>query len=729
MTEKARYSMPPEIGRSAWGASKALPARCLQFIVYQAADWSFVWATFFATHIFMLYLLVALIPVDAIREGFPFMRRFIAWTYAALALFGVFFHWLSLQMVVPRADKEYPILDVTTPFENTLKTLSYHVMGFAGFLLIAYNLDWLSLPARNTNLWYGVATLTLGAVSFVFSTFPPMYGLNVPTEGEIAYVNQQIYRAVPSSQQSAAAPAPQAAPQQAAVEEYATPVQARQPRSGFESIYGMQAVKDKLLPPAQRIIAERVAGVEAPGNGILLHGEPGNGKTVFAEALAGELKVPFVQLTYGDISSKWLGEMPRLIANCFAYAKQHAPCVFFIDEIDSFIRSRDGSSNNAEDMKVTNTLLTEIVNLRDHRVVLMGATNFLANLDGAAIREGRFDYKVEITPPDELARIGLLTNAAKKYAIDLVVDEADMLSVAQRWSGFSVSRLVAVAKALPDYARDAGVDHIAYKDWMGALRAVQGRNGRVPKNTKSLSELVLQDQTRDALKLVASRLTDVARIEAMGGTLPNGVLFHGPAGTGKTAAARALAKECGWAFLSVSGPDLIADREKLSKLYAEAKDIRPTIIFIDEADEILRDRQYSATPDLTNRMLVLMDGTDEKVKDVVWIAATNHPEQIDPALLRAGRFTEKVLFTTPPQDQVPRHVAGWLKAKSVALEAGLDAFDIAAMLEGQTIANIEGVLQYALNVAISNTEGAGSSTVTIKRQEIETALRVVAGEA
>ncbi|MDO8944016.1 MAG: AAA family ATPase, partial [Desulfobacterales bacterium] len=366
------------------------------------------------------------------------------------------------------------------------------------------------------------------------------------------------------------------------------------------------------------------AAQEPAPNGILLHGEPGNGKTIFAEALAGELGVPFVELTYGAVSSKWVGEMPKMLTNCFTYARRNAPCVLFIDEVDSFIRSRDEYTNNAEDQKITNTLLTEIVSLRKHKVVLVAATNFLGKLDPAAIREGRFDYKVEITAPDEVARLGMLRHGAQKYGAHLGFEPSALESVAKRWKGFSASRLMAVAKTLPEYAKDHGIATIRYADWLGTLRAVQGARGRIPESAKALHDLVLEPTTREALALVATRLKDVHRIESMGGTLPTGVLFYGAAGTGKTAAARALAKESGWAFLSVAGPELLGDRERLPRLFAEARDLRPTLIFVDEADDVLRRRDQSMTSDVTNRLLVLMDGVEDRVPDVILVAATNY---------------------------------------------------------------------------------------------------------
>lgn len=633
--------------------------------------------------------------------------------FAVVVTHGFFLYLCLLYVakvlfMVPWKDTKYPLVGTVDFFEGFNKA-GFHYVMFAAIALS-------NTRAQSFNVWLiGLEGLVLIYLHYG----QPALGFVPWKRGDSERLNREL------DDQAKMAPNAVQTAQSTNTDDttYQVPVAARFANLKFDSIFGMSAIKEKLLVPAQTIIADSSVADEAPRNGILLHGEPGNGKTVFAEALAGELGVPFIELTYGQVSSQWVGNMPKVLSNTFAYAKRCAPCVLFVDEIDSFIKSRDAAGNNSEDQKITNTLLTEIVNLRAHKVILIGATNYLATLDAAAIREGRFDYKVEITPPDEEARIGLINSGVRKYAIGLDVDQDQAVSVAKRWNGFSVARLMAICKALPEVAKKNGDKHIRLTEWMVALREVQGRRGKLPADTKALSELVLETETKDALNLIASRLKDVARIEAMGGTLPTGVLFHGPSGTGKTAAARALAKEVGWAFLSVAGPDLLADRTKLDKLFAEAKDIRPTLVFIDEADDVLRNRQYSSSPDLVNKLLTLMDGVEERVRDVVWVAATNNPDQIDPAMLRSGRFTEKVLFTPPPQDQIPRHVSMWVKKKAVAFEAGLDAFDVAEALQGQTIADIEGVLQYALNSAIgANKDG---EKLVIKLTDMQKATRIV----
>jgi transitional endoplasmic reticulum ATPase len=363
--------------------------------------------------------------------------------------------------------------------------------------------------------------------------------------------------------------------------------------------------------------------------------------------------------------------------------------------------------------------------------VLIGATNFKDSLDAAAIREGRFDYKVEITPPDQEARRKLMEHGVSKYAPALKADPDALQSVADRWAGFSVSRIVSVCKRLSAVGKQHNWESIGFEQWMQALRDTQGAQGKLPPNTKRLSDLVLPEDTYKALQSVANRFVASHTYEQLGGALPSGLLFYGPSGTGKTVAAKALALESGWSFFAVAGPDLIADRSKLAQIYRQAKDARPALIFIDEADEILRDRSRSHYSDMVNKLLVMMDGAEEKIKDVVFIAATNHPEQIDSALLRAGRFTEKVEFAAPSSDHLPKHIAGWFKRKSgaakVRLAPELDAFDLAELLQGQTIASVDGVLQYAVNCAADRYR-VGEDGVIVMQSDIETAMRIVLTE-
>lgn len=501
----------------------------------------------------------------------------------------------------------------------------------------------------------------------------------------------------------------------------------------FADIIGHDETKRRLLEAALTITKKPVLG-EKPRNGVILIGPPGNGKTAFAEALAGELKVPFISLSPADVPSRYVGERSMKIKAAFERAIQMQPSLLFIDEIDSFLGDRDTirpEMGQKEDLDIVNLLLTLMVDIRESSVVLLAATNRLDNIDAASIREGRFDFKVEIRNPNAEERLALLQFGLNKNKIAHLVDSEVLRSVANRWNGYSSSRLLAISEELAGYwvelqSSGTGKSKLEKADFKTALRRIQGQQGALPENVKPMSEIVLPEATIATLKMVASRLNDAERVERMGGTLPTGLLFYGPAGTGKTTVAKALAQEVGSAFLVTSGADLARDAGALEKIYNKAKDLRPAIIFIDEGDAVLQDRGYSQNRAITEKLLTLMDGANDGVKDVLWIAATNHPDQIDSALLRGGRFTEKVRFALPEGDQIRAVIEAWLSKRNANLSTGVDVNAVADLIGEQSIANIEAVLQNAVDRAIFRTTG---DELVLNTQDLENACTAVLGDS
>ncbi|MDH4482709.1 MAG: AAA family ATPase [Rhodoferax sp.] len=595
------------------------------------------------------------------------------------------------------------------------------VLGFSSFVVLflygSFFVFWFSFGAQPayTNYFLIAVPFALSLLGWYSTKFDWLYGLD---SGRTVRPHQR------DRSQVASVPVDQVAPP-------ADVARREMSTLTFADIQGNKEIKRRLLDAAMAITASK--GSDVPKrNGILLFGEPGNGKTVFAEALAGELKMPILKLTHSDVASRWVGERTEKIAEAFQQAARTQPCVLFIDEIDSFLPDRSGrDTQTKEDTDVVNSLLTLMVDVRKLRVVLVAATNYVDRLDGAAIREGRFDFKVEITPPDEEARIGLLTSGLKKNVRKADADQATIVSVAQRWNGYSVKRILAVTEELPSYLADlqqAGTPRtrLEFEDFMASLRRIQGRKGAAPENVKPMSELILSADTREALSMLSNRMRDPQRVERLGGTLPSGVLFYGPPGTGKTAAVKALAKEVDWAFLVATGNDLARDPKALEQLYVKAKELRPCIIFIDEADDLIRSRAYATNSEATNKLLTLMDGVSDRVKDLVWVAATNHPDQIDTALLRGGRFTEKVEFARPDGGQLETHIGTWLSKRKVGLQAGLSARNIAELLGDQSIANTEAVLQYAVNRAINRS--TTDESVVLSEEDVRRGASMVLGE-
>lgn len=581
----------------------------------------------------------------------------------------------------------------------------------AAFILKYYSATyilWLSLAehAPTERYWPFAVVLVLGAISYFVAKGEYVYGYN---KGRSVASGKSLVQHEGVQPQTIARLVP--------------------PSVNFSHVIGMSEVKSRLLDAGHAITAPRKEG-EKPRNGIVMGGDPGNGKTLMAEALAGELKLPFLNLSHSDVASQWVGERTVRIKQAFDQAIKNQPCMLFIDEIDSFLPSRTASTNpQKEDTDVVNSLLTLLVDIRRHRVVIVAATNHMDLLDGAAVREGRFDFKIEIPSPDLPARIGILQSGLKRNLPAASVSTELLTTVATRWNGFSVKRIQAVTEELPAYLKEMTKQAnpkaaLSFDDFMGALRRLQGQAGCKPENVIPLADMVLQDSTRNELNMIVHRLNDPVKFEKRGGELPTGALLIGPPGTGKTAATKAIAKEVGWAFLTTTGADMVRDPKALEKIFAKAKELRPTIIFIDEADELLRSREYSNNTESTNKLLTLMDGVNDRVTDVLWVAATNHPDQIDSALLRGGRFTEKVVFYRPTHSELVAYVGRWLSKKGVKLGPDLSLDSIAVSIGDQSIANAGAVLQYAVNMAISHSD---ADQVVIDVLDVAAAISTVLG--
>jgi len=199
---------------------------------------------------------------------------------------------------------------------------------------------------------------------------------------------------------------------------------------------------------------------------------------------------------------------------------------------------------------------------------------------------------------------------------------------------------------------------------------------------------------------LSSMMQDIEGTERAGGALQAGAVFYGPPGTGKTLCAQALAKATGWTFIPTTGQDLVRSDDAMDKLIARASDLRPAMVFIDEADDILADRNYSPhTKMATNKLLTLLDGAGGRVPDVLFVAATNNPDLFDSASVR--RFPVKIEFALPGDVEIAEYVTTWLAGLSLPVEAGVTVEFAVATLMGSSIADIRVALQEAVNIAIA----------------------------
>ncbi|OZA91928.1 MAG: AAA family ATPase, partial [Erythrobacter sp. 34-65-8] len=208
-----------------------------------------------------------------------------------------------------------------------------------------------------------------------------------------------------------------------------------------------------------------------PAKGFLLYGPPGTGKTLLAKAVAKEAEANFISMKSSDLLSKWYGESEQQIARLFQRARAVAPCVLFIDEIDSLVPARgSGQGEPQVTGRVVNTILAEMDGLEEMRsVVVIGATNRPALVDPALLRPGRFDELVYVGTPDRKGREQILGIHTQHMPLADDVSLSDLADKTERYTGADLEDVV--RRAGLNALRRAGgaVETVTAADFVGAL--------------------------------------------------------------------------------------------------------------------------------------------------------------------------------------------------------------------------------------------------------------------
>ncbi|XP_050429869.1 nuclear valosin-containing protein-like [Adelges cooleyi] len=447
----------------------------------------------------------------------------------------------------------------------------------------------------------------------------------------------------------------------------------------------------------------------SPPKGFLLHGPPGCGKTLLAQAVAGELKVPLISIAAPQLVVGISGESEKRVRKLFETAVKSAPCVLFIDEVDSISPNRQNTSRDME-RRIVAQLLSSLDNLKDDdKVIVIGATSRPDSLDPALRRAGRFDREVCLGIPDRQCRRAMLDLMCKDLRIASSVTTeklseltpgfvgADLKSLTREAATVAANRTIEEIKQKLNLAsnngeadeteimpknkvldtlnllrsthiipiEELGSVEINLQDFKEALKKVvpsSKREGFVTVPNITWDDIGSLKKIRQELHMaMLAPVTHAKEFTALGLDVPTGILLCGPPGCGKTLLAKAVANEAGINFISIKGPELlnmyIGESERgVRQCFQRARNSQPCVIFFDEIDALCPKRSDTDASGrsgqrVVNQLLTEMDGFEGGRSGGVFVmGATNRPDMIDPAVLRPGRL-DKVLYVGLPDDE------------------------------------------------------------------------------
>lgn len=213
------------------------------------------------------------------------------------------------------------------------------------------------------------------------------------------------------------------------------------PNVRWNDVGGLDQIKSALQeaiawPMSQPLLFERM-GLQ-PQRGILLYGPPGNGKTLVVKALASQSNLNFISVKGPELLSKYVGESERGVRELFARARQAAPCIIFLDEVDALVPKRGGEGHSPVTDRVVSQLLTELDGIEVLKDVwVIAATNRPDMLDDALLRPGRLDFRLEVPKPDRAGRSAILAvhlrnkPIVESVSLDKLADDTDGMSAAE----------------------------------------------------------------------------------------------------------------------------------------------------------------------------------------------------------------------------------------------------------------------------------------------------------
>jgi transitional endoplasmic reticulum ATPase len=428
----------------------------------------------------------------------------------------------------------------------------------------------------------------------------------------------------------------------------------------------LQELRELVEIPLKRPEVLAKLGLE-PTRGVLLVGPPGTGKTLTARALAEDLGVNYIAIVGPEVIGKYYGEAEARLRGIFEKAARSAPCLVFIDEIDSLAPDRSKVEGEVE-----KRLVAQLLGLMDgfaqtKGVIVLAATNRPDHLDPALRRPGRLDREVQFRVPNREGRLEILTILTRAMPLDESVDlgtiadlsvglvGADLKAVCQK------AAYTALRRQVPSL--EAPIPETMTVNQQDLLQAIKQVKPSVLRSVEVESPEISWEQIGglEAIKQTLQESVEGALLypelyQQTGAKAPRGILLWGPPGTGKTLLAKAVASQARANFIAVNGPELLsrwvgAAEQAVRELFTKARQAAPCVVFVDEIDTLAPARgSYTGDSGVSDRvvgqLLTELDGL-QGCPNVLLVGATNRPEALDPALLRAGRLDLQLKVDLP----------------------------------------------------------------------------------
>ncbi len=430
----------------------------------------------------------------------------------------------------------------------------------------------------------------------------------------------------------------------------------------------LRELRELVEIPLKRPDWLKMLGLEAT-RGVLLVGPPGTGKTLTARALAAELGINCIAIVGPEVMGKYYGEAEARLRSLFEKAARSAPCLIFIDEIDAMAPNRASVEGEVEKRVVAQLLSLMDGFTRTEGVIVLAATNRPDQLDPALRRPGRFDREVQFRVPDRQGRLEILKLLTQAMPLERQADPVDLAIVADLSVGMVGADLKAVCqkaaysalrRLAPAIDRPLAPMTVTQADFLQALKAIKPavlRSVEVESPQVSWEAIGGLESVKQCLQdAVEGALLYPELYQQTGAKAPRGVLLWGLPGTGKTMLAKAVASEARANFIAVNGAELLskwvgASEQALRELFTKARQAAPCVVFIDEIDTLAPARGgFSSDGGVSDRvvgqLLTELDGLQD-CPNLLLIGATNRPEALDPALLRAGRLDLQLKIDLP----------------------------------------------------------------------------------